>query len=134
MFIIRNDGRNMKCARVAKRIQVQPSNGNCTRQTYESKFIYSTAHDRRSLIFTSDANTKQRSVDLFAIGSHSIVISPLDLNITSSKAYIYIITSSRNISQIALWFMYVLYAFHKYICFTTRNIYRIDMYYWDWYY
>lgn len=59
-FFIRNGGtgRNMKCARVAKRIQVRSSNGNCTRQTYGSKFIYSTARDRRSLVSVSDANTE----------------------------------------------------------------------------
>lgn len=72
LFVIRNDGtgRNMKCVRVAKQIQVRPSNGNCTRRTYGSKFIYSTARDRRSLISASDANTEQRGVSLFAIASH----------------------------------------------------------------
>lgn len=45
------------------------------------KFIYSTARDRRSLVSASDANTERRarSVGLFAIASHSVVSSPLDL-------------------------------------------------------
>lgn len=83
----------MKCARVAKRIQVRPSNGNCTRQTYGSKFIYSTARDRRSLAPASDANI-ERGVGLFAIASHSVsIIAVRSKHNQLESLYLYYITS-----------------------------------------
>lgn len=72
----------MKCARVAKRIQLDLAMETALGELTDLNSFIRPRTDRRSLVSISDANTKQRGVGLFAIASHFVMPLSIDLHVT----------------------------------------------------
>lgn len=81
----------MKCARVAKRIQLDLAMETALGKLTDLNSFIRLRTDRRSLVSVNDANTKQRGVGLFAIASHFVVSLSIDLCVTDyAKKFVFI--------------------------------------------